>query len=233
MKLYAHRGLSGLAPQNTMSAIKLAMEDDRIDGIEIDVQQTLDGKIVVFHDFLLDHLSTGSGILALKTYDELLEYDFGVKFDVQFQGEKIPLLSEVLEEVGDKKELVIELKKTGAAMRTFEEELVKVVRGYQNVRIKSFYHPSIKKISELNPDLSLGLICEGFPYDAKRTLKACGAEFISLHYAYVNETNIKDIIEEHDVYTWTVNDKFAYNWVKNASEKVRIITNNPDYFLEE
>ncbi len=233
MKLYAHRGLSGLAPQNTMSAIKLALEDDRYTGIEIDVQQTLDGKIVLCHDYFIDKLSTGSGILALKTYDELLTYDFGVTFDPKFKGEKIPLLSDVLKEIDEKKELVIELKKTGAAMKTFEEELVKTVSGYNNIRIKSFYHPSIKKISELNPRLSLGLLYEGFPQDIEKALKDAGADFLSLQYAYVNKTNIERIIDEYDVYTWTVNDKFAFNWVRSASEKVRIITDNPDYFLGE
>ncbi len=231
MKFYAHRGLSGLAPQNTMSAIELALKDDRISGIEIDVQQTADGKVVLCHDYTIDSTSNGSGIVAFMTYDDLLKYDFGIKFDTKYKGEKIPLLSEVLSAVGDAKELVIEIKKTGAAMETIEEEVVKLVEGYKNVRIKSFYHPTIKRISELNPNLSLGLIYEGFPYNAKENLRLCGAEFISLHYAYVNKRNIDELIQEYDVYTWTVNDKFAYNWVKKASEKVIVITNNPDYFL--
>ncbi len=233
MRIYAHRGLSGLAPQNTMSAIELALADDRIGGIEIDVQQTIDGKVVVCHDYLIDELSTGKGILALMTYDELLKYDFGVKFDKKFEGEKIPLLSEVLEEIADRKELVIEIKKTGVAMATIEDEIVKLLKEYSNVRVKSFYHPSIKKISELDSSISVGLLYEGFPYDPKAELKKCGADFISLHYAYVNKSNISELIDEYDVYTWTVNDKFAYNYVKEASDKVVVITNNPDYILEE
>ncbi len=232
MRIYAHRGLSGLAPQNTMSAVKLALSDERISGIEIDVQQTIDGKVVVCHDYLIDELSTGKGILALMTYDELLKYDFGIKFDEKFKGERAPLLSEVLEEIADRKELVIEIKKTGVAMRTIEEEIVKLLKGYKNVRVKSFYHPSIKKISELDSSISLGLLYEGFPYDAKAELKKCGADFISLHYAYVNKENIGELIKDYDVYTWTVNDKFAYNYVKEASDKVNVITNNPDYILE-
>ncbi len=232
-KIYAHRGLSGLAPQNTMSAIKLAMKDDRVSGIEIDVQQTADGKIVVIHDFMIDELSDGKGIVAFMTYDELLQYDFGVKFDEKYKGEKIPLLSDVMKEINDEKELIIEIKKTGLKMQTLEEEIVKVVSGYTNFRIKSFYHPSIKKISELNSDISLGLLYEGFPYDAENALKNCGAEFISLHYAYVNEHTVGPIIDKYDVYTWTVNDTFAYDFVRSTSEKINIITNNPDYFLGE
>ena len=66
---YAHRGASSYAPENTMVAFKKALELEAT-GIELDLQKTKDGKIVIFHDNFIDQKSNGNGKISDYTYDE-------------------------------------------------------------------------------------------------------------------------------------------------------------------
>src|SRR5438105_4409260 len=93
----AHRGASGAAPENTIAAIRLALEAGA-DMIEIDVQQTREGEIIVFHDATLGRTTNGRGIVKKKMLSELRELDAGSWFAKKFTGEKIPTLDAVLEE---------------------------------------------------------------------------------------------------------------------------------------
>ena len=109
MKIIAHRGASFYAPENTMSAFKLAMEYG-VDGIEMDVHVTKDGKIVVIHDDTTGR--TGTQNLEIKTNDleTLKKVDVGSWFDTKYQGEQIPVLDNLVKEVPSSFELYIEIK---------------------------------------------------------------------------------------------------------------------------
>jgi len=85
---YAHRGASAYAPENTMSSFKKAFQLGS-NGIELDLQKTKDGKIVIFHDKEIDKKSNGTGKISDYTYNELLEFDFGSWFGKEFKNEKI------------------------------------------------------------------------------------------------------------------------------------------------
>lgn len=90
---YAHRGASDYAPENTMSAFRKAIEL-KANGIELDLQKTKDGKIVIFHDDFIDKKSNGIGTISDYTYNELLKFDFGSWFDLKYKDEKIVLFEE-------------------------------------------------------------------------------------------------------------------------------------------
>ena len=96
MLILGHRGARGHAPENTMASFQAAL-DMGADGIELDVQMTKDGKVVVCHDHSLERTSNGSGWLVEHTREELRALDFGSWFSPQFAGEKIPTLREVLQ----------------------------------------------------------------------------------------------------------------------------------------
>lgn len=96
MQIYAHRGSSGLYPENTLAAF-LDAAQLQITGIELDVHLTKDHELVVIHDEMINRTSNGQGFVKDLTVDELKTYDFGIRFSKAFQGEKIPLLAEVLE----------------------------------------------------------------------------------------------------------------------------------------
>ncbi|MBS3919299.1 MAG: glycerophosphodiester phosphodiesterase [Deltaproteobacteria bacterium] len=106
----AHRGFSGVAPENTMSAFKKAMEVGS-DMIELDVRLSKDGEVVVIHDETLERATSGKGRVIGLTLDELKKLDAGSKFHPSYAGEKIPTLREVLEIAKGKVPVNIELKK--------------------------------------------------------------------------------------------------------------------------
>lgn len=84
---YAHRGASQYAPENTMSAFDMALQL-KATGIELDLQKTKDGKIVIFHDNQIDNKSNKTGKIGDYTYQELLNFDFESWFDLKYKGEK-------------------------------------------------------------------------------------------------------------------------------------------------
>ena len=108
----AHRGASSQAPENTLSALHLAL-DLGATMAEIDIQQTADDGLAVFHDDDLDRTSNGSGPLWRRTLKQLKLLDAGSWFSSEFIGEKIPSLDEVLVAMGGRLKLNIEMKMHG------------------------------------------------------------------------------------------------------------------------
>ena len=96
MMVFAHRGASGAAPENTMAAFEQASEKGA-DGIELDVHMSADGEVVVIHDARLERTSDGSGEVAYMNYAELEKFDMGAKWKGSPWGfQRIPLLEEVI-----------------------------------------------------------------------------------------------------------------------------------------
>ncbi|MEM8638441.1 MAG: glycerophosphodiester phosphodiesterase family protein [Cyanobacteria bacterium P01_G01_bin.54] len=96
MQWIAHRGVSAIAPENTLAAFRQAIALGA-DGIEFDVQRSQEGALVVFHDATLERTTDGQGPLREQTLTELKRLDAGSWFDPQFASERIPTLVEVLE----------------------------------------------------------------------------------------------------------------------------------------
>lgn len=93
IKVWAHRGASGYAPENTMDAFRKAIEM-KADGIELDVHLTKDGEVVVIHDEVLDRVSDGTGRVQDFTCNELKNFNFN-KLHPEYKEEEIPTLEEV------------------------------------------------------------------------------------------------------------------------------------------
>ena len=93
--IWGHRGASGHAPENTLPAFKMAA-DMGADGVELDIQMTSDGVIVVCHDETIDRTSSGAGWLKDFTFDELRRLDFS-NGNSAYEGTKIPSMEEVLD----------------------------------------------------------------------------------------------------------------------------------------
>ena len=94
--IFAHRGASAVAPENTLPAFVKALELGA-DGIELDVQATADGELVVLHDFNLERTTTGAGLLRKRTLAQLVDVDAGIRFNDAFAGTPIPTLEQVFE----------------------------------------------------------------------------------------------------------------------------------------
>ena len=149
---YAHRGASAYAPENTMSAFRRALELGA-GGIELDLQETRDGKIIIYHDRRLELKGIGTGRICDYTYDQLLTMDFGAWFDPSFSGEPIVLFEDFAREFFSKDiTFAIELKWAG-----FEKKVLNIIKRYppKHFFITSFYYQALKNMNALDSSVPL------------------------------------------------------------------------------
>ena len=126
----AHRGASGYAPENTISAINKALEI-KVDRIEVDVQQTADGVVVCLHDKSLDRTTNSKGKVAKMSWAELSAIKANAGFEAEFPDETVPSLDQVFELMNGKTQFVIEIK---AGNETYPE--IGGKRGFFNQKIQ-------------------------------------------------------------------------------------------------
>ena len=160
-KVWAHRGASGYAPENTLEAFQLAVEMGA-DGVELDVQLTKDGEIVVVHDERIDRVSDGSGEIRSLTLEELKQFNFNKTHPEYAQVCRIPTLREVLWLLRDTGLTVnIELKTGIYFYEGIEEKVVALVHemGYEKrVLYSSFNHKSVLKVRQYCPDAQVAFL---------------------------------------------------------------------------
>ncbi len=157
--IIAHRGASGLAPENTLAAFAKAIEIGA-DWFELDVHLSSDDSLMLMHDDTIDRTTSGSGALVTKTYAQLCAVDAGSWFSPAFAGEKIPTLSEALDlalaapyRVG----VVIEIKATTAGI--VEKAVAEVQRRNMQDRVilSSFNLSQITQSKQLDPSIPVQL----------------------------------------------------------------------------
>ena len=209
--IWGHRGASGYAPENTLPAFKLAA-DMGADGVELDVQMTSDGVLVVCHDETIDRTSTGAGWLKDFTFEELRRLDFS-NGNAAYEGTRIPAMEEVfdlLEPTG--LTINIELKTGIIFYDRIEEKLLELTKrkGWEDrVIYSSFNHYTVRRIRELCPDAKVGLLYGDGPIDMPGYGHRLGAN--ALHPAFYN-LQYPDYMEDCrkyglDVNVWTVNSE--------------------------
>lgn len=151
---YAHRGASAYAPENTMLAFNKAIQLEAT-GIELDLQKTKDGKIVIFHDEYIDKKSNSTGKIEDYTYNQLLELDFGSWFDDKYKGEHIVLFEDFAKEFLNKElTFAIELKVKGIENETLE--IIKKYATHDNIYITSFSYDVLKNIRKIDSNIKIG-----------------------------------------------------------------------------
>lgn len=162
MKIWAHRGCSQRYPENTLTAFFKAARIENLTGIELDIQMTKDGEIVVIHDERVDRTTDGTGYVKDYTYSEIrkLAIETGSS-----RKEKIPSIQEVLDLVQDRMKegmlLNIELKNSEIPYEGMEGKIMELVaqRNLQKkVVYSSFYTMSLQKIRQIDGDASVGVL---------------------------------------------------------------------------
>ena len=232
IEVWAHRGASGYAPENTMEAYILAHQCGA-DGIELDVQLSKDGEIVVIHDEKIDRTSNGKGLVRDYTLKQLRGYTYNRTKPEHFQAE-IPTLEEVLLYIRDKTNMSVNIElKTGVYFYPgIEEKTVELVRRLgmeERIIYSSFNHYSIRKVRQLNPDAKTGLLySEGFidvpGYAAKLGVNALHPSWHCLQYP----DYLEDCRRYHlDLNVWTINREDLMLQMCRAGVHA-IITNYPD-----
>jgi len=121
-RVFAHRGFAGIYPENTLAAVKGAVDDGRATAIEIDVMPTADGRIVVFHDDTLARVTNAPESVANRPIWEL-SYEQIAGYSVLGTTQSVPLLSDVLEAIPSETTVNIELKNPGSQQLRFAEVL--------------------------------------------------------------------------------------------------------------
>ncbi len=232
----AHRGFSGIAPENTMIAFKKAIEVGS-DMIELDVRLSRDGEVVVLHDETLERTTTGKGKVMEKTLRELKQLDAGLKFHPSFSGEKIPTLKEVLEMAREKVRVNIELKKGDYGQWTLLDLANRALReveksGMLNQVLFSSFDPLIlEQILKENASLSVAYLYNrpwSFPVEVTE-----GRPFLILN-CRKSVLNLENISRAHQegiqigVYTLNTEEEME----RFIHLKVdAIITDHPDRLL--
>ena len=237
MKIFAHRGASGYAPENTLSAIKKAIEM-KADGIEIDIQLTKDGKIVVIHDWKVDRTTTGRGFVYELDFGYIRSLDAGQWYTKDFIGEVVPTLEEVLDILPKDMILNIEIKDTARKHSNIEEKMLEVLKKYpekfDNIIVSSFHHDKIKKLQKLEPKLKLALLTDSEFIEIEKYLSTNGLNSYSYH-PEINLISKKDIEILHKngikVFVWTVNKEEDLDYLVKLGVD-GVITNYPDIMKE-
>ena len=226
MTLGAHRGSSVEFRENTIDAIKSAIENPKYNFVEFDVQYTKDNKIVVFHDWSLLRMQLKIMKISELTYEEI----------TNMTDYHIPLYEEVIELIGNKKKVNIEIKPKGSLIGDYEED-IKLTdyiisdceqRGIkQDLMISSISPRIIEYVSENYPEMKTGIVywvtpityipSERLVQNFYEKTEAMGADYILLHGINVKNYDLLSELKPEDttLVFWYFNDKVFI--IENAS----------------
>ncbi|RDC64925.1 Glycerophosphodiester phosphodiesterase [Adhaeribacter pallidiroseus] len=226
--LTAHRGASGVAPENTLAAIQKAL-DSPADFIEIDIHQTQDSQLVVMHDATLDRTTTGQGAIAAHTLADIKKLDAGSWFKPEFKNEQVPTLEEVLRLVKGRKKLLIELKKGRDFYPGMANQVIALLRQYRAREwcvLQSFHDEILQQIWQNEYHVPTHKLMVGklplLPVYFDTSLrfgsfdKYYRASAINVHYYFASRRFVKMVHNAgFKTFVWTVDDPAEINKLVN------------------
>jgi glycerophosphoryl diester phosphodiesterase len=203
----SHRGMSKVAPENTIPAIRWAIENGYW-GVEIDIQRTSDGQWVIIHDTTVDRTSNSTGTVASKTLAQLKALDFGSKFSARYKNTRIPTLDEVLFLCKTGRIVpFLELKGTYTSAQL--KEVVDIIDKWnmtKDVAIIGFSLANLQQVRYHSKLIALGYISGSFTQLVVDGAKALTNSFLNINYTAINETTMKLAADAGlEVYAYTVN----------------------------
>lgn len=222
--IVAHRGASGEAPENTLAAMELAVEQGA-DWVEIDVQETRDGAVVVAHD--RDLMKIGGVPLGIReaSLADLQEVDIGARFGPEFAGQAVPTLRQALLQLRGRAGVLIELKYYGGE-QALEERVAAVVEEMGmagSVMVMSLNLPAVRKMKALRPGWRVGLLSSVAAGDMTRL----DADFLAVNARLARRPFIERArLRGKAVYAWTVNDPVSMSAMMGR-DLAGIITDYP------
>ena len=208
-KNFAHRGYSGKYPENTLLAFEKAIEAG-VDGIELDVQLTRDGELVVIHDETVDRTTDGNGRVADHTLSELQSLDASYRYTGQYGVNRIPTLDEYFALV-DKLPLItnVELKTGILEYPGIERKVYDAILAHglgERVIISSFNHFSVQRMRAIAPELKYGFLSETWIIDAGKYVHEQGVQCYHPIYVNLNEAVVRELKRYNlEINTYTVN----------------------------
>jgi glycerophosphoryl diester phosphodiesterase len=221
----AHRGGAFDAPENTMAALKNAVET-RADSFEIDVQQAKDGTLVVVHDPNLKRLAGVDVDVGTLTWPELAKLDVGSHFSPAFREERIPTLEQVLDAARDRVGLTIEIKTNGYENEAFVADFIALLRrkdALSRCAVMSLESRFLAAVRKLEPGIKLGVIITA----KVGTASDLDVDFYAVQPLMATSDFIRTAHREgREVWVWTVNDRTDMARFTDRAADV-IITDSP------
>ncbi len=216
-RIIAHRGASAYAPENTLVSFEKGLELGA-DMLELDIHMSRDGELVVMHDPTLERTTNGTGYIKNYSVKELKQFDASKRFE-SYRGERIPILQEVFDLAKKRATFAIEIKNCPILYPEIEKKLVRLIERNElvdDVIVIAFYHPSLKEIRRLNPDVRTGILYKGALLEPWAVAETVGASALHPMYAY---TMVDMVAEAHKrdylVHPWTINSvPELEQWIK-------------------
>lgn len=220
--IFAHRGASAHAPENTLAAFDMALAENA-DGIELDVKLSADGHVVVIHDMTIDRTTGAHGQVKDMSLADLRALDAGSFFSDKFQSEKIPTLEEVFESVGKRTFINVELTNYNSPRDHLVESVCTLVKKFglqERVMFSSFFALNLSKARGILPEVPRGLLAfSGLLGAWARSFGFAFGKYQALH-PNQKDTTHQQIQRVHRlqrrVHVWTVNAaedmRRLFNW---------------------
>lgn len=220
-KIYAHRGASIQAPENTLAAFQLAL-DQGADGIELDVMLSKDHHLVVIHDGSVDRTTNGSGRVRDLTLAELKQLDAG-------DGETIPTLAETLDQFGGRFLINIELKNYSTIFDALPLAVAEMVSDYgvaDSILVSSFNPFNFRRFHRVLPEVPRGMLT--FPGRAQNILyRLFRYEAFHPYFKDVDEALVQTVhARGRQINVWTVDEAAEIRHLAKLGVDA-IITNQP------
>jgi glycerophosphoryl diester phosphodiesterase len=235
--IFAHRGASAHAPENTLAAFELALAQNA-DAIELDVKLSADGHAVVIHDPTVNRTTGTRGRVRDLSFQELRSLDAGGFFSEKYRGEKIPLLEEVFEAVGKRAFINVELTNYTTPYDSLVETVCMLVKKFglqDRVLFSSFFASNLSKARSYLPEVPRGLLAfGGFLGAWARSFGFNFGRYQALH-PYVEDVTSQQVQRVHRlnrrIHVWTVNAaddmRRLFHWGVDA-----IFTDDPELAVQ-
>ncbi len=209
--IFAHRGASAHAPENTLAAFELALAQNA-DAIELDVKLSADGQAVVIHDPTVDRTTGSHGRVKKLSLAQLRSLDAGSFFSEKYRGEKIPTLEEVFETVGKRTFINVELTNYTTPRDQLVEMVCMLIKKFglqERVMFSSFFALNLSKARAYLPDVPIGLLAfRGWLGAWARSFGFAFGKYHALH-PYVTDVTSQQVQRVHRlnrrIHVWTVN----------------------------
>lgn len=243
----AHRGSSGIAPENTIVAVERALAQGA-DVIENDIQRTSDGELVIMHDTTLARTTDAEQVFPERapwsvgafTLAEIKQLDAGSWFSPAYAGERVPTLEEWVRAVGNRAGMLLE-PKAPELYPGIELDLDKELRALpeftralkrDEVVVQAFNHTWLRAYQDVAPDVPTGLLFGSAPSQAQIDAASTWAEQVNPALGAIGESTVTAVhAAGMEINVWTVNGgqdmRRALRWQVDG-----IITNYPQVLAE-
>ncbi|MDA3811319.1 MAG: glycerophosphodiester phosphodiesterase family protein [Spirochaetaceae bacterium] len=235
--IFGHRGCPLLAPENSLSSFKKILEYN-VPGVEIDVQVCKSGELVIFHDDNLKKKTGYDGNIVDTDISRIRSLDCGSHFSEKYKDERIPLLEEVFQLLGDKVYYDIELKADYMKNRNLEIKVFQMIKDFNlehRVLVSSFNPITLIRFRRYSKTIPLSLIYSNTKKNPPLLRQGKG-RFIQKNSGikpdsrFLDEKLFKKLNRKYDVMTWTVDDEKRFRELEKWGIS-GICSNRADFFV--